>query len=68
MTIRKEMREVYITSDGTEYEALDDAERHEQAAVLARDLDTSGELPTYLDPMSLALWMLDNYTMTRKEP
>ncbi len=69
MTIRKEMREVYITSDGTEYDDKQKAEAHEQVTALLREaLVHEGCNIVTLSPEDVAWYVVEHYTLTRKEP
>ncbi len=60
---------VYITSDGTEYDDQQKAETHEQVTTLLNDtMVHEGCNIVTLSPEDVAWYVVEHYTLTRKEP
>lgn len=69
MQTRTEVRIIYTTSDGTEYDDQQKAEAHEQVTTLLNDtLVHEGCTIANLSPEDVAWYVVEHYTLTRKEP
>lgn len=69
MQTRTEVRIIYTTSDGTEYDDQQKAEAHEQVTtLLAETMAHEGCDIITLGPDEVAWYVVEHYTLTRKEP